>query len=61
MKYKVIGPRSVVGVPTGGTVDIDDDSPVDVAGLIAAGHVEPVRVERRPRVERDRAPEEAGD
>lgn len=53
-KYKVIGPHSIAGVSTGGTVDLEDDKDVDAAALVAAGHLEPVRVpvERRPKTEK---------
>lgn len=41
-KYRVVGARTVDGVPPGGTVTIPDASPLDAAALVAAGHLEPV-------------------
>lgn len=41
-KFKVVGPRAVAGVEPGGIVDLADDSGVNVAALIEAGHIEPL-------------------
>jgi len=40
-KFKVVGPKKVVGVMPGDVVDDADLDGVDVAHLIAAGHLAP--------------------
>lgn len=38
-KYRVVGDQPVDGVPTGGTVELND---ADAARLLAGGHVEAI-------------------
>ena len=45
MRYRVIGPRTIAGVESGGVVEFDEDTSVDVGALVAAGHVEILAVD----------------
>jgi hypothetical protein len=46
MAYKVIGPHSVLGVATGGVVDLSSMTHDEVRSLVVAGHV--AVVEEKP-------------
>lgn len=47
-RYRVVGTCAVDGVPPGGTVDIPEESPLNVAALVTAGHLEAVAEKPKP-------------
>lgn len=53
MKYRVSGQRAVANVKPGGTVEIAEGSPLNVAALVASGHLTPVplRAEHGPELD----------
>lgn len=44
-RYKV-GPREVAGVEPGGTLELGEDSPLNVEALIDAGHLTEIKPRR---------------
>lgn len=42
MRYRIIGPRQVAGVAPGGVLDATALTGLDVAALVAAGHLAPL-------------------
>ena len=47
-RYRVSGPRPVAGVAPGGTLDLDEDTDLNVAALVEAGHLTAVTAARKP-------------
>lgn len=47
-RYRVTGAATVCGVRPGGTLDIDDDTTLNVRALVKAGHLVEVKPKPKP-------------